>query len=68
MNEGVILIISSFLVTFTDDVQDGKVQYNIGWLIIGIIGMQCLINFGVAFVDTILKIVRVFREKCKGKC
>ena len=61
LNDYMVLTISYSLIIFGDFVPDKKAQYQIGWVVCVLIGLQIASNIGII----IFKTIHTFVKKCK---
>ena len=54
LNESTFLTLTYLNFLFTDFVSDIDMRYNIGWIFLGVLGLNVVINFAVIIV-TVLK-------------
>jgi hypothetical protein len=62
-NELTILLIAIMLPAFTTFVTDPHIKYQIGWVVLGIIGINTIVNFVIVIKLTINGIKKMIKKK-----
>lgn len=60
-NEASLLVMSLFLVPFSDYTDDYDVKHNAGFMFIAVMGLNFAINLGIVVIDMIKNVARSLR-------